>query len=293
MEYEKELRESGEYTEIEIQEIFSKLNELSTSTMDRVKNDISFINADKGFLESLKSLITDANGEANNNKIGTVKEIDGKIKKIEEEEQKNKHKKQLKLDENQLSNFQCVLNYNKMREDFITHMGEGLTDVLLKKHNVLGVYAIAKVALKSKQCNEPFEILLSDALHLKNIEEKHGFDALNEQTGEIYEYKPSSNTNNPSGTINDDSIEKIEKCENLEKGGYLILAGIDKQNYTFNKIYKFPLKIYNNDRRDYFADLKKSNAGKDKQTRSTYPINIDKSIKLCNQFDLDYYVWER
>ena len=73
----------------------------------------------------------------------------------------------------------------------------------------------------------------------------------------------------------------------------LTADGIDKETYTFNKIYKFPLEIYNKDRRDYFADLKKSNAGKDKQTRSTYSINIEKSIKLCNQFDLDYYVWER
>ena len=105
--------------------------------------------------------------------------------------------------------------------------------------------------------------------------------------------KPSSNTNNPCGTINDDSTDKIEKCENLEKGGWLVLAGIDKEKYTFNKIYRFPLEIYNEDRRKYLKDLKKSNSGKEKQTRSTYSINIKKSIEFCNKFNKDYYVWER
>ena len=293
MEYENQLRESGEYTEMEIQEKISKLKELITSGLREFKKDTSYINADKVLLESLKELLTGENWLPNKGKSGHVKDIKTKIKNIEKEEQKNKHKKTLKLDETQLSNFQCVLNYNEIRDDLISHMGEEQACVFLKKHNIQTVFKIAMIALESKQCNEPFELLLSYMLHLKPIVGKHGFDAVDEKTGEHYEHKPSSNTNNPSGTINDDSIDKIEKCENLEKGGYLILGGIDKKTYTFNKIYKFPLEIYNKDRRDYFADLKKRNAGKDKQTRSTYAINIKKSIKLCNDFDLDYYVWER
>jgi hypothetical protein len=293
MEYENQLRESGEYTEMEIQYKFSKLKELSNLGCSCVGKDLAYINAGKGALKYLKELITDENGVPNKDKVGLVRKIEVKIKNIEKEEQKNKHKKTLKLDETQLSNFQCVLKYNEMRDDLISHMGEEQACVFLKTYNIQTVFEIAMIALESKQCNEPFELLLSDMLHLKPIVGKHGFDAVDETTGEHYEHKPSSNTNNPSGTINDDSIDKIEKCENLEKGGYLILGGIDKKTYTFNKIYKFPLEIYNKDRRDYFADLKERNAGKDKQTRSTYSINIKKSIKLCNDFDLDYYVWER
>ena len=162
------------------------------------------------------------------------------------------------------------------------------------------VFNLANICLKSKQCNEPYEILLSELLELMNIDDKHGFDAI--LTGgdgeilEIYEYKPSSNKNNPSGTINDDSIEKIKKCENLKEEnmkGWLILAGIDKDNFTFDTIYKFPLEIYNEDRRKYFDNLKSKNSNNEKQTRSTYGINIKKSIEFCNELNLDYYVWER
>ena len=109
--------------------------------------------------------------------------------------------------------------------------------------------------------------------------------------------EPSSKKNNPSGTINDDSVKKITKCENLEeegKKGWLVSAGIDKDNFTFNSIYKFPLEIYNEDRRKYFDDLKEKNSiKKEKQTRSTYGINIKKSIELCNKYEKEYYVWER
>ena len=141
-------------------------------------------------------------------------------------------------------------------------------------------------------------MLLSDGLELVNNEEKHGHDAVDslESTTAVYEFKPSSNSSNPSGTINDDSIKKIEKCETLDQEGlkgWLVLAGIDKNNFTFNSIYKFPMEIYNEDRRDYFHNLQRKNMMQAKQTRSTYGINIKRSIELCHKYEKIYYVWER
>tara|TARA_Y100000996_G_scaffold180297_1_gene140991 strand:+ start:891 stop:1811 length:921 start_codon:yes stop_codon:yes gene_type:complete len=263
------------------------------SVTDLKKNEV-FMNATKMDLETLKGLITGENGDPKKGKKGILKVIEKKIKNIEDEEEKNKHRKELEVNEDQLPKFQRVLKYNKMREDLISKLGNAEeADEFLNEHGINTVYNIAKVALESKQCNEPYEILLSDLFDIKNIDEKHGFDGIDLETGKFLEYKPSSNTNNPCGTINDDSTDKIEKCENLEKGGWLVLAGIDKEKYTFNKIYRFPLEIYNEDRRKYLKDLKKSNSGKEKQTRSTYSINIKKSIELCNKFNKDYYVWER
>ena len=270
-----------------------KIVPLSKCSMNDLKKNEVYMNATKAELETLKGLITDENGKPKNRKIGILKGIEIKIKNIEDEEEKNKHRKELEINEDQLPKFQCVLKYNKFREALISKLGNAEADELLNEYSLYTVYNIAEVGLESKQCNEPYEILLSDLFDIKNIDEKHGFDAIDPETGKFLEYKPSSNTNNPCGTINDDSTDKIEKCENLEKGGWLVLAGIDKEKYTFNKIYRFPLEIYNEDRRKYLKDLKKSNSGKEKQTRSTYSINIKKSIELCNKFNKDYYVWER
>lgn len=153
-------------------------------------------------------------------------------------------------------------------------------------------------SLKSKQCNEPYENLLSQCLGLTNVGTKHGWDGVDnlENPMEVYEYKPSSNDRSPSGTINDDSTAKIEKCDGLEgegKKGWMILAGIDKENFTFNCIYKFPLHIYSEDRKEYLRKLTEKNKSKEKQTRFTYSIGVSKSVKLCKQYNQDYYVWER
>lgn len=153
-------------------------------------------------------------------------------------------------------------------------------------------------SLMSKQCNEPYEKLLSKCLGIVNVDTKHGWDGVDriENTTEVYEYKPSSNKLSPSGTINDDSIAKIEKCERLigeGKKGWMILAGIDKETFTFNCIYKFPLHIYTEDRKLYIANLMEKNKKKGTQTRCTYAVGIAKSIKLCEQFDVDYYLWKR
>jgi len=293
MSYEKGLREEGTYTEVEIQTKISKmLKELAGLTFKKLKEDNRY---KKLNIEECKTLIKELEGFEKHKK-SHIKTVKNKIDNLQKDINNNKHKKPLEIDEDQLSNFECILKFPEMKQKLINKIGHDEAQEVIKELET--VYNIAHTALKSKQCNEPYEILLSDVLHLENIDDKHGFDAVDsiKDTKEVYEYKPSSNTNNPGGTINDDSIKKIEKCESLKQdgtGGWLILAGIDKQNYTINIIYKFPLEIYNEARRVKFATTKKNNATKDTQTRSDYPVSIKNSIKLCNEFNLDYYIWER
>lgn len=175
-----------------------------------------------------------------------------------------------------------------------THLSYQNIDEIQAEHRL--AYRLAIDSLKSGQCNEPYERLISDILKLVNLDKKHGWDGVNniENTTEVYEYKPSSKTNSPSGTINDDSMTKIEKCENLSKEGkkgWLILAGIDKEKFNFKVIYKFPLEIYNDDRKKYLQTMMEKNKNKTTQTRITYAINVNKSIKLCKEFNIPYYIW--
>ena len=161
-------------------------------------------------------------------------------------------------------------------------------------------YELALIGLTSKQCNEPYEKLLSDCLGLVNCEKKHGWDGVDkkENPTEFYEYKPSSLTKSPTGTINDDSEAKIAKCEVLTKTegqkGWLILAGINKAEFNFQVIYKFPLEIYTEDRRKYLAKTMEKNKAHlgQKQTRITYAINVKKSIELCKKFNKVYYFYK-
>lgn len=154
---------------------------------------------------------------------------------------------------------------------------------------------LMKLQLESKQCNESYEVLLSNCLGLRNNPEKHGIDATSPDGNEVYEFKPSKIR--IGGTINDDSISKIEKCEQyITDGlqGYLIMARINLTTYSFDAIYKFDLKIYNEDRRNYvMTNIKKNQTTNTRQTRSTYNISLPKSIKLTKQFNLPYYVWTR
>tara|TARA_Y100000816_G_scaffold275636_1_gene244050 strand:+ start:2470 stop:3129 length:660 start_codon:yes stop_codon:yes gene_type:complete len=173
----------------------------------------------------------------------------------------------------------------------------------------LPAYEIAKESLQSKQCNEPYERMISESLGLYNNPHKHGFDGWNTGDGntviaehlasDLYEYKPcSSNPNNPIGTINDDTIAKIDKYKELSNQGkkvWLILAGVNKQTFSLDCIYKFPAEIYDQDRRNYLKKLieKNKNNVNDKQTRSTYGIGVNKSIQLCKDFNKVYYFWKR
>ena len=299
MEYEKELREtagSTKITQLEIQEKLGEKKYLSElKPFSKLEVNDKYISLDIDGLNCLKEMITDDDGKALNGKKVVCDDIDSKIKKKIKDIKEKKHQKVLDIDESKLDNFKCVKEYDKFKQLSIKG-GANEKDLEELKE----VFNLSNICLKSKQCNEPYEILLSELLRLMNIDDKHGFDAiLREEDGEIlekYEYKPSSNKNNPSGTINDDSIEKIEKCEKLKEEnmkGWLILAGIDKKNFTFDTIYKFPLEIYNEDRRKYFDNLKLKNSNKEKQTRSTYGINIKRSIEFCNELNLDYYVWKR
>ena len=158
---------------------------------------------------------------------------------------------------------------------------------------------LALMTLNSKQCNEAYEALLSSCLGVVNLEEKHGWDAIDnvENPTEFYEYKPSSDKKSPSGTINDDSETKIIKFEKLVEEGkntWLILAGINKEEFNFSVIYKFPAEIYNLDRRKYLNETmeKNKNSKKQTQTRITYNIRVNKSIKLCKKFNKVYYIWK-
>ena len=189
-----------------------------------------------------------------------------------------------------------TLNINTDKIDEFTSIAN--VDIQNIPHEYKMPYTLAILSLTSKQCNEPYEILLSNVLNLENNDKKHGWDAFDnsENPSEFYEFKPSSNTLKPAGTINDDTIQKIEKYEQLEKDGkqgWVILAGINKKTFTFDSIYKFPAEIYSQDRRKYLNDLIEKNKLKEKQTRSTYMISVNKSIKLCQQFKKIFYVWKR
>ena len=154
--------------------------------------------------------------------------------------------------------------------------------------------------MESKQCNEPWEELLSDLLGVTNNPNKHGFDGTSVDGKEEYEYKPTKSKNIASagGTINDDTIDKIEKCEKLTqngKQGWLVIAIVNTEAYTFDAIYKFPLEIYNESRRAYvLANIEKNKSNTNtKQTRSTYAITVSNSKKLCLKYQKPFYVWTR
>ena len=159
---------------------------------------------------------------------------------------------------------------------------------------------LIKTSLESKQCNEPWEELLSDILGVTNNPNKHGFDGTSVDGKEEYEYKPTKSKNIASagGTINDDTIDKIVKCEQLitdGKQGWLVIGIINTEAYTFDAIYKFPLEIYNESRRTYvLANIEKNKSTTNtKQTRSTYSITVGNSKKLCLKYKKPFYVWTR
>ena len=189
------------------------------------------------------------------------------------------------------------LEINEEKLEKYSYIASTPIETLPEEHRL--VYQLAKLSLESKQCKEPYELLLSEVLGVKNISTKHGWDAVNctEHTTEVYEYKPcSSHPTKPSGTINDDSYKKIETCEQLEKEGkqgWLILAGIDSSKYTFETIYKFPLEIYHEARRAYLNDLMGKNKQQEKQTRVTFNITVAKSIQLCIDKNKLFYLWKR
>lgn len=161
------------------------------------------------------------------------------------------------------------------------------------------IYEGFRQSLRSKQCNEPYEKMISACLCVVNVETKHGWDGVDKlrDPTEVYEYKSSSkNPASPSGTINDDSVAKIEKCERLireGKIGWMILAGANKQTCTLDCIYKFPLHIYSEHRRECLAALIGKNQRKERHTRSTYRLDVKSSVKLCEKFEQEYYVWKR
>ena len=158
-------------------------------------------------------------------------------------------------------------------------------------------HELAIMSLESKQCNEPYEKLLTELLGLTLNPKKQGWDGWDgdsvEASANKYEMKPTR-SNPPTATINDDTMSKIEKqvCHDGQ-AGWLVLASIDVESYSFTKIYKFPIEIYHEDRIEYLTKLMAKNAKLRKGTRSTYSLSLSKSKKLCKQYNKKYYVWTR
>ncbi len=160
---------------------------------------------------------------------------------------------------------------------------------------------VAKRSLESKQCNESYESMISSCLGLINSEHKHGLDAWNENKTDFYEHKPcdvSVDGGNPSGSINDDTIKKMDDYQclvNQKKNVWVTLAGVNKRTYTLDSVYKFPSEIYDKDRRDRLDKTitKNKNNENSNQTRSTYSVSVSKSIQFCKDLGKVYYVWKR
>lgn len=157
------------------------------------------------------------------------------------------------------------------------------------------VTEISDNAIQSLDSNGPYENLLAHLFNLNLNPEKHGWDAWNgvteEKSTELYEFKPYTKF---SASINDDSEKKIKKGESdsQSKTLWLVLAKIDRERNQFSEIYKFPMEIYHEDRMANLSKIVENNKTKTIQTRVTYRINPKKSIKLCEQFNLDYYHWK-
>lgn len=199
----------------------------------------------------------------------------------------------LHFDTSQLSKYEFIRHVDKSNiDEYFMNLSSD------QKHTVLNV---AIRALESKQCNEQYESMISSCLGLVNSEHKHGLDAWNENKTDFYEHKPcdvSVDGGNPSGSINDDTIEKMDHYQylvNQKKNVWVTLAGVNKRTYTLDSIYKFPSEIYDKDRRDYLDKTIKKNKNNENsnQTRSTYSISVPKSIQLCKDSGKVYYAWKR
>lgn len=193
----------------------------------------------------------------------------------------------LVISKNKLRN----LNKENQNIEWIDNYVSEHTSQIKEMHNV------TKKSLLSKQNNEIYENLIADCLGLKLNPLKHGFDAFNQDDSELYEFKPCSKKGKePSGTINDDSLSKIQKYENEldnHKKIWIILAKINNKEYTFDSIYKFNAEIYIQDRKDYiYKMIQKNKDKKTKQTRICYSINVKKSISLSEKYNENYYYWK-
>ena len=80
MEYEKELRERGEYGEIEIQEKLEEIKCLSElKPLAKLKVNDKYISLDIDGLNCLRGMITDDSGKALKGKGGLLKDINAKL----------------------------------------------------------------------------------------------------------------------------------------------------------------------------------------------------------------------
>jgi hypothetical protein len=145
-------------------------------------------------------------------------------------------------------------------------------------------------AINSTQCNEPYEENLSLVLGLKNRHEKHGWDAIDEDTQENYEYKPTKiiSSKDPvtsSVSINDDTLDRINRCRG-DPTSQLVIAIIDKNTSKYLMICKFPMKILNDHREEFYKKEKRRNAN-----RIVYATSIQKCIQHCLKQNVEFYEW--
>jgi len=146
--------------------------------------------------------------------------------------------------------------------------------------------------MTSSASNDIFEKQISKILNIKNIDNKHGWDANDEINNEPYEYKPTKVNKKFLGAsvnINDESENKINNIKN--KDGYnnsnanFVIAPINKDTSEFACIYKFKEQILYRSRIENLEKPRKSNQ------RCVYSTNIKKCIEFSKKYSEKYYYW--
>lgn len=146
-------------------------------------------------------------------------------------------------------------------------------------------------SLTSSASNDIFEEQLSKILGITNITTKHGWDGIDVQNNEPYEYKPTKiTTRNYLGAnvnINDESLDKINNISphKLNYDNYkanFVIAPINKHTSEFICIYKFKEHILYRSRMEKLPTY---------TSRKVYGTNINKCIELSKKYNEKYYYW--
>ena len=150
-------------------------------------------------------------------------------------------------------------------------------------------------SLTSSASNDIYEEQISKILGITNIDTKHGWDGIDVQNNEPYEYKPTKiTTRNYLGTIvniNDESEDKINNIS-PHKLGYdnykanFVITPINKDTSEFICIYKFKEHILYRSRMEYLEESIRL-----RRKRIVYGTNIKKCIELSKKYNEKYYYW--
>ena len=133
----------------------------------------------------------------------------------------------------------------------------------------------------------------SKILNITNIDDKHGWDAIDEINNEPYEYKPTKVNQNFLGAtvnINDESENKINnisphKVDYNNSNANFVIASINKNTSEFVCIYKFKESILYESRIENLIKPRNPNQ------RCVYSTNIKKCIELSIKYSKTYYYW--